>query len=51
MPVPIASGYLAIGFSDMAGKMGPADAYVGWVASNGVQGSPIDTFSIFLWPA
>lgn len=30
------SGYVAIGFSDAAGRMGPADAYVGWVDAGGV---------------
>ncbi len=29
------AGYVAIGFSDVAGRMGPADAYVGWVDGSG----------------
>ena len=31
-PLP---GYVSIGFSDRAGKMGPADAYAGWVDGSG----------------
>lgn len=30
------TGYVAIGFSDRAGMMGPADAYAGWVDASGV---------------
>ena len=30
------TGYVAIGFSDRAGRMGPADAYAGWVDASGV---------------
>ena len=30
------TGYVAIGFSDRPGRMGPADAYAGWVDASGV---------------
>lgn len=44
------TGYLAIGFSDVAGKMGPADAYVGWVDGNGEQGGPAVLFVDIYFP-
>eukprot|EP00667_Euglena_gracilis_P005098 EG_transcript_5132 len=31
----VTSGYVAIGFSDRAARMGPADAYAGWVDGSG----------------
>jgi hypothetical protein len=31
----LCTGYVAMGFSDVAGRMGPADAYVGWVDASG----------------
>ena len=30
------AGYVSIGFSDVAGLMGPADAIAGWVDASGV---------------
>ena len=34
-PMSLSSGYVAIGFSDSAGSMGPADAYAGWIDASG----------------
>ena len=36
LPPACIAGYVSIGFSDIAGKMGPADCYAGWVDGSNV---------------
>ena len=35
--LPSCAGYVAIGFTGIAGKMGPADTYAGWVDGTGAH--------------
>ena len=42
MAMPACAGYVSIGFTGIAGKMGPADTYTGWVD---VAGAHVIDFS------
>ncbi len=41
------SGYVAIGFTDIAGSMGPADAYAGWIGATGRVRTPLTPNCMF----